>query len=97
MENNISKNKNLRRKRLIKGEHIFIILMLAYPILHFLVMWIGVNINSILLVFKTPVRGKLDWVPLENLFLNFEILFDSFKQDATKSLFQASGVYFIIS
>lgn len=97
MENNISKNKNLRRKRLIKGEHIFIILMLAYPVLHFLVMWIGVNINSILLVFKTPVRGKLDWVPLENLFLNFEILFDSFKQDATKSLFQASGVYFIIS
>ncbi|MBQ9124427.1 MAG: sugar ABC transporter permease [Acholeplasmatales bacterium] len=86
-----------RKKWRIKGENIFVFLMLIYPVLHFLIMWIGVNINSILLTFQSPVRGKLQWNEWNELFFNYETLFDSFKQDSTQKLFMASGAYFIVS
>ncbi len=96
-ENEIKSNKPKSRKRKIKGETIFIIAMLAYPVAHFLLMWIGVNINSILLTFQVVKKGKLVWLPFNDLFYNFKTLFLSFKMDSTQSMFKASGVYFIIS
>lgn len=97
-ENNVEEKKTApKKKRKIKGETIFVIAMLAYPVAHFLLMWIGVNINSILLTFQVVERGKLVWLSFDDLFYNFETLFQSFKMDTTQSMFKASGVYFIIS
>jgi ABC-type sugar transport system permease subunit len=60
-------------------------------------MWLGVNINSILLTFQTPVRGKLQWLPLDDLFFNYETLFVSFQMETRQSLFLASLAYFVVS
>lgn len=88
---------NRKRRFKLRGETIFVLLMLAYPVLHFLIMWFGVNINSILLAFQTPVRGVLEFLPLDDLFYNFVTLFESFKMPDTQNMFKASGAYFIIS
>ncbi len=96
MENTIDK-KEKRKRFIIKGTTIFIIVMLFYPVAHFLLMWFGVNINSILLTFKTPVRNKLEFLKFNELFYNYQTLFASLKLETTQKLFMASGVYFIIS
>lgn len=88
----VTKNKNKKR---IKASSIFVIVMLFYPVCHFLLMWFGVNINSILLTFQYPSKGKLVWV--DDLFYNYKTLFMSFKTSATQSIFKASIAYFIIS
>jgi ABC-type sugar transport system permease subunit len=73
-------------------------------------MWLGVNINSIFLTFKSFYNGKLVWV-FQNptiwdgdsshfwstLFYNYATLFQSFSSPDTQSLFSASLVYFVIS
>lgn len=47
-----------RRSRIRKLDVIFIVVMLAVPVVHWLVFWLGVNINSILLAFQIPTG---DW------------------------------------
>ena len=89
--------KGLPKKKFFNGTTIFIIVMLFYPVAHFLLMWLGVNINSILLTFQTPVRGKLHWLPLDDLFFNYETLFVSFQMETRQSLFLASLAYFVVS
>lgn len=37
-----------------KGAPLFVITLLAIPIVHWLIFWLGVNVNSILLAFKLP-------------------------------------------
>lgn len=37
-----------------KGAPIFVVTLLAIPIIHWLIFWLGVNVNSILLAFKLP-------------------------------------------
>lgn len=92
------KQKKVNKRRFhLKGTTVFVILMLLYPVAHFLLMWFGVNINSILLTFQMPVKGQLRWVELNDLFHNYSILFESFGMESTQEMFKASGVYFIIS
>lgn len=86
-----------RKKKLIKGSVVFVIVMLAYPVLQFLIMWFGVNINSILLTFQEPVRGKLTFVGWDNLFSNYISLFESFALEDTKQMFLTSFLYIIVS
>lgn len=84
--------------------------MLAYPIAQFLIMWVGVNINSIFLTFKSFSNGELVWVFQDTsltdgsknffqiLFYNYETLFISIRDSATtRSMFSASLVYLVIS
>lgn len=52
-------------------QRIFIIAMLAIPTLHFLVFWLWVNIDGLLLPFRNNVGG---WIGLKN----FEWLFNTF-------------------
>lgn len=85
------------KKRWIRGTTFFIIIMLAYPVFHFLLMWFGVNINTILLTFEAPYKGKLSFVGWDDLFFNYQTLFESFNQDTVKSMFGASLAYFIVS
>ena len=96
MEKTIDK-KEKRKKRIIKGTTIFIIVMLFYPVAHFLLMWFGVNINSILLTFKTPVRNQLQFLKFNELFYNYQTLLSSLKLESYQRMFMASGAYFIIS
>jgi ABC-type sugar transport system permease subunit len=100
VENTNPSNKlnNTKKRRFhIKGSSIFVFVMLFYPVAHFLLMWFGVNINSILLTFQKIQRGKLVWVGMDNLFYNYETLFMQFKTETTQSVLAASGIYFIIS
>lgn len=81
----------------LRSSTIFIIVMLAYPVFHFVLMWIGVNINSILLAFQRPIKGKLTFVGFSDLFYNFETLFLSFREASTRTMFATSLSYFIVS
>jgi ABC-type sugar transport system permease subunit len=49
----IVKKKNAAKKRKI----LFLSVMLAFPVLHFLVFWVYVNFNSILLAFQIEANG----------------------------------------
>lgn len=87
-----------KERRRIRGSTIFVILMLAYPVAHFLLMWIGVNINSIFLTFKNyNSSGNLDWLTWDHLFDNYKILFLSFKDPNTQQMFLVSLGYFVVS
>ena len=46
----IGKGKNLASK----GALVFVLAVLVIPIIHWLVFWFGVNINSILMAFQLP-------------------------------------------
>lgn len=80
--------------------NIFIACMLAYPVLHFAIMWIFVNIDSVLLCFqrfilipteKFPEAGW-NWVG----FQNFELLFQSFSTDPTVKLMFLNSLGYVV-
>ncbi len=96
MNNEGIKNQK-RKKKKLDSASLFVIIMLFYPVAHFLLMWFGVNINSILLTFQAPVRGKLQFLGFNNLFQNYITLFNSFNMESTRKMFLASGAYFIVS
>ncbi|GHU98063.1 sugar ABC transporter permease [Clostridia bacterium] len=48
-----------KKKKINVRRGIFIALMLAYPICHFLIFWLFVNINTVVLSFKNPTTGAL--------------------------------------
>lgn len=88
--------------------NLFVALMLIYPIAQFLIMWIGVNINSIFLTFKSfNSDGALVWLSQSSvwdkndiwnsIFYNYKTLFGSFSSSQVRSMFSASLVYFVIS
>lgn len=54
------KRSGFKKKKMFDG--IFIACVLAFPILHFLVFYVGVNFNSILLAFKTFDQGTGNYV-----------------------------------
>ena len=60
LDDNIIK-KSINRKT---KKTIFVMLMLAVPVLHFFVFWLWVNTDSILLAFRN-LSG--DWVGLTNI------------------------------
>ena len=57
----IDKNKRLGSK----GAVIFVLSILIVPVLHWLIFWLGVNINSILLAFKLP-SGETSFFMIES-------------------------------
>ena len=89
-----------RKRRFMKSSTIFIIVMLSYSVLHFLVMWVGVNFNSILLSFKTYNRnGTYSWLSGENFFQNFQLIFTNIGKDVDnyRSMLFSSLAYFVVS
>lgn len=94
---NSNKPSRKYRKPFLTGSSIFVFVMLLYPVAHFILMWIGVNINSILLTFQSPVQGKLQFVGWDDLFFNYKVLFESFEMKSVQSMFRASASYFILS
>ena len=53
MHRNTNPKKPMRLNRRKVGERVFLCVMLAYPVLQFLIFYVGVNINSVLLAFKS--------------------------------------------
>lgn len=65
-------------------ERAFIILMLAWPTVHFLVFWLYVNFDSLLLAFQTPESfgsDKMKWT-----FDNFKFVYHEFFGGGTEML-----------
>ncbi len=64
------------KKKMSRGTKIFIILMLAYPVLHFLISWVAVNFRSIMLLFQRMdyFTGEYKWVGFQNFQLFFRDL-----------------------
>lgn len=65
-----------KRKKLRKLDIVFIVVMLFIPIVHWLVFWLGVNIQSVLMAFQLPKISQGDpirWDTLEirRFFANF--------------------------
>lgn len=72
----------IKRKKKNWGERIFIIVMLAWPIFHFLVFWLYVNFDSLLLAFQKPESfgsDKMVWT-LDN----FKFVYHEFFEGGTE-------------
>ena len=93
-------NRRHRKRKWIKASTVFVIVMLAYSVLHFLVMWVGVNFNSILLSFKQFNRnGTYTWLSGSHLFDNFEMIFTNIGKDVDnyRSMLFSSLAFFVVS
>ena len=64
----IGKGKNLGSK----GAVFFIVALLLIPIVHWLIFWLGVNINSILMAFQLPT-GEWSMETFEMMFLDLKM------------------------
>ncbi len=54
-------NNFLNKQKTRKGQKIFLVCMLAIPIVNWLVFWLYVNLSSILLAFQIDVAGEMQW------------------------------------
>ncbi|MBQ8375132.1 MAG: sugar ABC transporter permease [Clostridia bacterium] len=64
------KAKSYGGKPLRTMDKVFIVTMLFIPIVHFLIFWVYVNFNSIMMAFQLPT-GEWSWATMESVFLNF--------------------------
>ena len=64
---NFINGKNILRK----WDIIFVIAMLAIPVIHFCVFWIYINANSIMMAFQIP-SGKWSWDSFRAVFMNIK-------------------------
>ena len=77
-------------------QRIFICAMLAFPILHFLVFWLWVNVDGLLLPFKNNVGN---WIGFENFkwvfnrFLNGDANLDMWQATKNTLIFFAWGMF----
>ena len=97
-QNNTTKRP--RKRRFLKASTVFVIVMLSYSVLHFLLMWVGVNFNSILLSFKSYNRnGTYSWLSGDRFFENFEMIFTNISKDVDnyKSMLTSSLAFFVVS
>ena len=96
-EEQIKKKK--RRRAKIKSSSIFVFVMLIYSVLHFLIMWVGVNANSILLSFKTYSRGSYKFLEFAHLFDNFKMIFTNIGNNVAhyQDMLLSSLAFFIVS
>ena len=93
------KTKKAKPKFKINKTSLFIVLMLAYPLFHFFLMWFGVNINSILLTFQRVSENgsELVWVSIEDPFINYKNIIAEFKDPIMADMYKASFVYLILN
>ena len=70
------------RKKIDKEKTIFYWTILAFPILQFVVFYIGVNLNSFALAFQTfdVYNEGLKFVGFDQLWVNFKAVFQAFKE-----------------
>ena len=54
-------NNFLNKQKPRKGQKIFLVCMLAIPIVNWLVFWLYVNLSSIMLAFQIDIAGEMQW------------------------------------
>lgn len=93
--------KKRRRRIHIKSSSVFVFVMLFYSVAHFALMWVGVNFNSFALSFErySESTGTYKFVGFDNLFLNFQRVFDAVKTnlDFYGDMIPASLAFFVVS
>ncbi len=84
-------------------RRLFIVLMLAYPVFHFLFFWVFVNINTIVMTFQTW-KESTDFEDLGSSYyafaglLNYRVLFYSIAHDAkTREMIVNSLSYVVLN
>lgn len=84
------------KRKVGKSGWIFYSIAMAVPILQFLIFYIGVNINSVLMAFQKydTASGRSDWIGFNNFVTAFT---DLMKGDRLKYLLLNSLLYFVIS
>lgn len=84
------------KRKVGKSGWIFYSIAMAVPILQFLIFYIGVNINSVLMAFQKydTASGRSDWIGFYNFVTAFT---DLMKGDRLKYLLLNSLLYFVIS
>ncbi len=96
-----SQKKRKNRRFRIKTSSVFVFVMLIYSVLHFLVMWVGVNANSILLSFKTYdfFTGTYTDPSFENFISNLKMIFYNIDNNVNhyKDMLLSSLAFFIVS
>ena len=55
-----------------KSDYLFVFFMLLFPCLHFLLFWVYINFESIMLAFEHPVTGELGFTNFERFFVQFQ-------------------------
>lgn len=91
--------KSSRKNR---GKTIFYWTILAFPLLQFLIFYVGVNLNSFALAFQefdmySKDQEALKFVGFDNLWVNFKQVFQNFKEhDYMLKAFQNSIVAYLI-
>ncbi|MGN0813432.1 MAG: carbohydrate ABC transporter permease [Candidatus Coproplasma sp.] len=98
----ISRIKKARKKRKHKkhiGEIVFIVAMLAYPIIHFLITWLYMNIETFGLSFQRYNIFANDFQIYQgDIFFNYKMWIDRFLHDAKyTSLLTNSLMYMVVS
>ncbi len=58
---NFQRNDFLNKQKPRKGQRLFLVCMLAIPIVNWLVFWLYVNVSSILLAFQIDIAGEMQW------------------------------------
>lgn len=73
---------NKKRKKMGRGKNIFYWSILAFPLLQFVIFYVGVNLNSFALAFqKFDYTGNgYSFIGFENLFQNFLDVFKEFQE-----------------
>ncbi len=101
-EKSMPKRKKATKNK-YKAETIFCVVIFAYPILQWLLIYLYCNLESILQAFQYFDRtdGKYHFFELENLFFNFKQIISQFKQSTDSvnlGLFIKNGaIFYIIS
>ena len=91
--------KSSRKNR---GKTIFYWTILAFPLLQFLIFYVGVNLNSFALAFQefdmySKDQEALKFVGFDNLWVNFKQVFQNFKEhDYMLKAFQNSIIAYLI-
>ena len=93
------KKKRRRNKYGLRKEQIvFICVLLAYPVIHFLVTWLYINSRTLILSFTRYNPNVADFQIPGNIFYNFEMWIDRFLHDSKYTMILVNYLlYFHVS
>lgn len=72
-EDRIRVSRKLKRRKK-RNEYLFVVSLIAWPVIHFLMFWLYVNIESFMRIFQTysPIRGEYVWSGVDDLVRTFQ-------------------------
>jgi ABC-type sugar transport system permease subunit len=91
--------KRLKLRKRSKSRNIFIIAMLAYPVLHFLIFWVYINSNAIYLTFTRYIWSSGKFVfSAADPFINYKMWINQIASNPTiRNMIKTSLGYFPVT